>query len=111
LRGLRVRIKELAQEAKFIKFEENRIKRKRSPTNEDYEDLYKLQMHRRYTVRQAARAAQLAYAFLRGIPYREVEPNSQIDDWLFNHLKKEIKRLTSKFGYGNFDSEVDDWFN
>jgi hypothetical protein len=84
---MKVRIKELAQEAKFIRLEENKIKRNKLYI-QNYDDLlpekkvfvtqmsrdhHDLQSHRKCEVREAARAAQLAYAFLRGVPYSQIE--------------------------------------
>ena len=82
---LKVKIKSLMLEAKCIRVEEtrayaNRHARKRArrsnttgwmPANRD---LYlQLRAHRTKAVRREARAAQLAYAFIRGVPYRTVE--------------------------------------
>ena len=129
LRGLRVRIKELAQEARFIRLEESRIKnnQKVAPWEYVYEDekwfykapdkgsldYWKLRTHRIESVRQAARAAQLAYAFLRGIPYRMVEQKRKEEkEWVFStRILKELKRLVDKFGGCKCSDEVEGWLN
>jgi hypothetical protein len=64
--ALRVKIKSLAAEAKIIRREEDRAK--------SWHEWLSLKEHRRTVVRSEARAAQLALAFLRGIPYEKVEP-------------------------------------
>lgn len=65
IRHLRVHIKELASEAAHIRHEERQCSGM---------EKWRLQNHRKTAVRDAARAYQLAYACLRGVPYRVVEP-------------------------------------
>lgn len=124
---MRVRIKELAQEAKYIRHEEYKIKSKQKiilPVNATYENKYtrtetdknsndflKLRFHRTYDVRMAARAAQLAYGFLRDVPYRRIEPKTNTGLYEKMKIHKEVKRLANKFGYSNYDKEVDIWFS
>jgi hypothetical protein len=125
---LRVRIKELAQEAKFIRFEENKIKSKQkinfnayysvdgkylgewTQPDKNSSDFNSLRFHRTYDVRNAARAAQLAYAFLREKPYKTIEPKTYTPAYEMHKIKKEVKRLATKFGKQNYDKEVDIWF-
>ena len=134
LSGLRVRIKELAQEARFIRFEENKIKNRQKISqigrytkldNGNYQHIYddkgstefwSLRSHRKEYVRPAARSAQLAYGFLRDVPYRKIEVSTKpLDCYMqmeWNRTVKEIKRLATKFsedGKTNFDEEVDEW--
>ena len=134
LRGMRVRVKELAQEAKYIRLEETKIKSKQKIYSRSWSDecrkvelpcevkewnnsmdFRKLQAHRTVSVRNAARAAQLAYGFLRGVPYKVIEPKTYTDAYKMGQIKKEVKRLATKFGglsYGkNYDEEVESWFN
>ena len=79
-------------------------------------EFMKLRDHRTHDVRNAARAAQLAYGFLRDVPYRKIEskttPLYGVDIRKWNGIVKEVKRLATKFSkYGNtnFDIEVDNW--
>jgi len=58
---LRVNVKSLAAEAKIIRQEFRRTK------------LQELELHRRGRVREEARYAQLALAFVRGMCYNDVE--------------------------------------
>jgi hypothetical protein len=73
-----------------------------------------LRSHRTQNVRDAARAAQLAYGFLREVPYRVIEPTTYTDDYRMRQIKKEVMRLATKFGglpYGeNYDNKVEKWF-
>lgn len=122
---MRVRVKELAQEAKYIRLEETKIKSKqkirsyswcdRTAIDNNSKDFWKLQAHRTVEVRNAARAAQLASGFLRGVPYKVIEPKTYTDVYKMGQIKKEVKRLATKFGglgYGEtYDEEVETWFN
>lgn len=85
---LKVRIKELAEEARIIRAEEHKAKSARK-----YGELTGLNRHRIDVVRPAARSAQLAYGFLRGRPYRTMERTCRIKPSM-----KEIRRLVSKYG-------------
>lgn len=127
---MKVRIKELAQEAKFIRFEEIKTKKEQKFLYEKYptmdknigiyyydlcSDLESLKSHRKVEVREAARAAQLAYGFLREVPYSQIESKRKPEkEYHFNlRIKPEIKRLAKKFGklYGkeNYDEEIEKW--
>lgn len=74
---LKIKIISLAQEGHAIHREELKWKaRSKHPKNTlpHARDVWLgLKSHRRCEVRTEARAAQLAYAFLRGKPYRSVE--------------------------------------
>lgn len=109
---LKVKIKSLMLEAKVIREEErraysNRHARKRARrTNEKLRapgdrNLYlALRDHRTRVVREEARASQLAYGFLRAVPYRTIEgpttrkavPYSRVASMAcrFGNLKPEI---------------------
>ena len=77
-----------------------------------------LQSHRTHNVRDSARAAQLAYGFLRDVPYRMMEsrtnPRLGVDIRKWNDIVNEVKRLATKFSrYGNteFNTEIDNWLD
>ncbi len=74
-----------------------------------------MRSHRTENVRDAARSAQLAYAFLRGIPYKTIEPKRKLEkEWTFQaYIKKDVKRLVNKFGNtsGDCGETVERWFN
>lgn len=93
---LRVNIKSLAAEAKIIRREERRA----GPS-------YRicLSAHRKGRLREESRVAQLALAFLRGRPYREVEFKAAATpkpSAISNKLKK-------YFNYDGVDADVIKW--
>jgi hypothetical protein len=117
LRHLRVKIKSLAAEAKIIRHEERQTLARPGicigTYNVDYEDL---RVHRRGVVGVEARHSLLAYACLRGLSYKAVEPRVRIDyvwsdtsidgnvpDW------NKIKEIASRFG-GNAEA-IDSWID
>lgn len=67
---LKVKIKSLAEESKIIRKEENRVP-KASP------EFFGLRSHRKFDVRHEARSALLAYGFLRGVEYRNIESKTK----------------------------------
>ena len=72
---LKVKIKSLAAEAKIIRHEEE-VWRHRE-TERGRPTFFGLREHRKHDVRTEARAAQLAYAFIRGRPYSHTEPTGK----------------------------------
>lgn len=124
--ALRVKIKGLAREAADIRREERKAlgrnrpgpafkpsggpggakRPKRQASKYRDLDLYlTLRSHRTTEVRDEQRAALLAYAFLRGVPYRSVEP---MTDWMRRggwyaataraKLWERVRSLVEKFG-------------
>lgn len=101
---LKVKIKTLATEAAIIRLEgrktKARIKALKSKSEPDiakieqtYFTLFGLTNHRRHIVRDEARAAQLAYGYLRGRRYR------QLERWCYTPPPLErAARLVGKFG-------------
>ncbi len=72
---LKVKIKSLAAEAKIIRHDEE-VWRYRE-TDKGRPTFFGLRQHRIWDVRNEARSAQLAYAFLRGKPYATTEPTGK----------------------------------
>lgn len=97
-------MKELAYESTLIRREEKIAK----PRNR--EEFWKLRDHRVNDVRNASRAAQLTYAFLRGKPYKSVEAKTTDPEWKILSIQKEVRRMAAKFGGKNYNLEVDEWF-
>lgn len=92
LRELKIKIKNLADEARTIREEE----RKTSGM-----ERWHLQNHRKTVVRQAARANLLAYACLRGMHYGRVEP--RVGDefrflWNRAQIWKRVEKTVLTFG-------------
>lgn len=67
---LKIKVKHLAAEARIIRHEELRVKRRR---DRDEKLLEGLHYHRVTVVRSASRCTHLAYGFLRNVPYRAME--------------------------------------
>lgn len=91
---LKIKVVSLAAEAKLIRREESKMKRRRSERARDA--FIGLRQHRINVVRPEARAACLAYAFLRGRPYRQVERVSySLPDWT------KVAKLVERYGDGD----------
>lgn len=103
---LKVKLKSLAAEAKIIRAEEKKAKKYK-----DQELLSGLELHRKDVVRSAARHTLLAYAFIRGVPYKKVESKCE--------KAPDLKRIMSmiqkygehhqRLGYYNPDKEANTW--
>mgnify|MGYP000953442220 CR=1 FL=1 len=100
---LKVKIKSLAAEAEIIKKEERKAR--------DEVVKRELIVHRRRDVAKEARAAHLAYGFLNGKKYAELEPSTPLLEYrtwrgipisrhYFNkdHIFSRIGRLIFKYG-------------
>lgn len=99
---LKIKVLSLAAEAVLIKREEivclARAARMDKPARRrDLESTYAgLRNHRLCVVRPEARAACLAYAFLRGRSYRQVEPTTySLPDW------DKVTKLVQRYGRGD----------
>lgn len=80
---LKVKIKSLAAEAKIIRREEHKNKKLR----------HLLAEHRREVVRFEARHTLLAYGFLRGRSYKDLEPKSHVaPTW------SKVKSMIERYG-------------
>jgi hypothetical protein len=91
LRFLKIKIKSLAAEARIIRREEKRS---------SGELQRQLCEHRRRVVRRAARHNLLAYSFLRGRRYEQLERSPFGPDWT------EVSKLVVRFGVCH-DGEVE----
>ena len=88
--ALKVKVKSLSDEAIFIRKEEVKAR--------SWYDFIALKQHRRTDVRWEARAAQLAYGFLRHRPYRSMESSTRPGnepDW------KRVRQLVLKYSVPN----------
>jgi hypothetical protein len=98
---LRVKIKCLAVEARIIRLEEKRL------PGASFKRAH-LHQHRVEMVRQHARAAQLAYAFLRGRTYSATEPTPKAISAIYGvSLLKKIRKDVTNFG--GDESGVSNW--
>ena len=105
---LKIKIHTLADEARHIRREEQKaLKRARHGKaaeefhgnvcdyRVDYYAYEDLREHRTGPVRSHARSCQLAYGYLRGVPYKKIEQKHRPDndpDW------REIEKLVRRFG-------------
>lgn len=82
---LKVKIKSLAEEARIIRKETKRAKSKSIKEG--------LALHRKGIVRHEARHTHLAYGFLRGREYRQMEHKAhEAPDWA------KVRRMVEKYG-------------
>ena len=129
LAGLRVNIKKVAEEARYLRHEERKIKSKQKIIMPEYwvwdpetkkfvdkdsdrgsKDFLKLQAMRKVSVRNYARALQLTYGFLREIPYKVIERETRSDLWTMKNIRNDVKKMVAYYGRHEFDEEVDKWF-
>jgi hypothetical protein len=99
---LKIKAKNLAEESRIIRKEEKKLSgwQKR-----------KIQDHRRWDVRNEARATQLAIAFIKGKTFRSVELKTR--DRMDHKHAMVLERLTMmaiKYGYST-ENVVQAWFN
>lgn len=92
LRELKIKIKNLADEARTIREEEGKTCGM---------ERWSLQNHRKTVVRQAARANLLAYACLRGLHYGRVE--AKVGEafqhrWNRSNVWKRVEKIVLAFG-------------
>jgi hypothetical protein len=100
IKFLKVKIKSLAEEARIIRLEE---KRTRGSLREQ------LHRHRVWDVRREARSAQLAYGYLRGRTYRQLESSARTEPDFAR-----IGKLVSKYGgraIEKANNELMEWYS
>ena len=109
---LKIKAKHLAAEAKIIRFEENKYKERIKNTDklEQKEKLtytfQSLRNHRRFDVKNEARATHLARAFIKGVSYSSVE-RKRLDDYHFRvWILPRIHMMAMK--YGNRKTTIED---
>lgn len=112
---LRVKIKSLAAEAQFIRIEEQRAKvnarwaRDKGKNSQEAAELCaSLRNHRVHTVRSEARSTQLAYGYLRGRTYLQIEQSRRRDnspDW------DAIRRMVKRYSPGFSAQEFKAWYS
>jgi hypothetical protein len=83
---LKIKIKNLADEARTIRTEENKLQGMAK---------WNLQHHRKTVVRQAARRSQIAYQMCRGRDWQSCTSHSELTRW---GDWKEIERMVRKYG-------------
>lgn len=98
---LKIKLKTLAAEARFIRHEEQKLNCKPSPhwdCSRNQAERYELHVHRTFHVRREARATLLAYCFLRGRSYGQVEHAAKTKpNW------DRVEAMVKKYGRGRLD--------
>ena len=97
LAKLRIKIKHLAAEPAIIRHEMRKALKER-----DYYSYQSFYSHNKFTVRPEARATQLAYAFLRGKKYSDVEPGQplidEVKEWPNCKMMTSFARMVDVYG-------------
>ena len=101
LRKLKINVKSLAAEACF-----NRKEKQKASHGLIKWDL---NHHRTGKLRHEARVTQLAYVFVRGVPYRAVE-NKVKDPAELEYVCSHVERKLRKFGVTVSDVKLSRWF-
>ena len=101
---LKIKSKHLALEPHVIRHEERKLKKQIKYTHGTDANLIikldSLVAHRRWNVRNEARATELARAYLAGKPYSAVEKKRN-DDFLFRmYIVPRIVAMVTKYGRG-----------
>lgn len=122
--SLRVNIKNLADEARNIRLEERRLKGAGfgpddGRSDRDVNRLYsynETRHHRVHDVRLEARISQLAYAFVRGVPYRKVEQRTTDQGfveliYIRRDIAKKVCRHTAKIDVEGAYKDVKEWID
>lgn len=100
---LQVKLVNLADEARYIRQKERKWKEKAAAARRREKDpryaeanLFGLKQHRKTVVRIAARHTNIAYGFLRGRTYHEIEQLAYVQpNW------EEIERMVKDYGEGD----------
>ena len=106
---LKIKAKHLALEPAIIRNEEKKLKKQIKWAKENNPDicyllknqLERLVYHRKWDVRNEARATNLTRAFLNGKPYFSIESKRR-EEYLFQHyIIPRIVTMVTKYGIGD----------
>lgn len=93
---LRIKLKSLATEAKYIRSEEDKMAWCAGGTLRN-----ELREHRTGIVRNESRATSLAYGFVKGYPRSKIESKRhEMPDWQDKELFKKVEAMAKKYGDG-----------
>lgn len=101
-RLLKIKLKSLAEEAKIIRKEEEKTKHSRRPEVQDLSR--EMHDHRVKDLRLESRATGLAYGFIRGKKYRDIEPRSDFGNsaqdvvMAWGMMEPKIHAMICKYG-------------
>jgi len=104
---LKIKSKHLGEEARIIRFEENKLKKRalsaktEDKKNEYISSLSNIQYHRKWDVRNENRATFLARAYIAGKPYKYAEPKRKDDIRFVINILPRVLAMVQK--YGSYD--------
>lgn len=109
--ALRVKVRSLAEEARIIRHEVNRLKSYEFKTPESIHKTRALNGHRTGIVRYEARHAQLASAFLRGKPYCVAErfAKEPPDSLRIFELASKFASIRDRDGRAQLATQISEW--
>lgn len=95
---LKIKLKSLAEEARIIRKEERRLKLAgRGP------DITQLHEHRLLVVRRCARETHIAYGYLRGLSYEQIERPKRAPNW------DNVEKIVKKYGTVQQENDFQSW--
>lgn len=102
---LKIKIKSLAEEAKIIRHEEAIAKKASYVAHAGIQQYDSLRNHRVREVREEQRATLLAYGYLRGRAYSDIERDGskRITNWV------RVQRMVEKYGTPAQFAALEDW--
>jgi hypothetical protein len=114
---LKIKSKHLSEEARIIRFEENKIKRHSRhvrnrqgyvTADEVLNTYHSLNHHRRWDVRNENRATFIARAYLAGIPYNQVEQKRKPEnEYTFQwHILPRVASMVAKYGSKKIQKKI-----
>lgn len=102
IRKLKIKLKHLAAEARIIRHEARQVHGM---------ERWNLNHHRTTVVRDEARATLLAYGFLRGREYSQLE-GKRNNDWNFHTtIKPKALSMAKRYGRGVTDAAFEQWLD
>lgn len=112
---LRIKLAHIGMEPNVIRKHERRIKariarakaRGVNDHSTSYLELHKINHHRRWVVRNEARATHLACAFIRGTPYSSVELKCEIGK-RDRYISSKVLGMVSRYADDEFINSVTD---
>ena len=111
---LKIKLKSLAEEARIIRHEERKLRCKPSPhydCTENQSVRNELRNHRLRVVRPEARATHIAYGFLRGRSYRQLErlPKDRKPSFLEGPKWDRVEAMVKKYGKLGDIAKLKEW--
>lgn len=103
--ALKIKLKHLGQESRIIKHQEQKMRGRNWGAKSSY-----FREHRIHTVRFECRATHIAYGFLRGRDYRQIE---NCPRWMGHELEKKlwarVTMMVTKYGGREAAMCLNDW--